>query len=412
MHSFGLSVVNALPDPVGRGAATQGNSITALQQFSVSYEFPVVFTRRLFDPANGTLVETLSRIEADKRHRVLIFVDAGVMAARPRLASEIRAYADAHAAHIELVAEPVALEGGEVTKQGLGHVVEMQRIMVDHHIDRHSFIITIGGGAILDAVGLAAATAHRSIRHIRIPTTVLAQNDSGVGVKNGVNLFENKNFFGTFVPPFAVLNDYDFIESLPEREKRAGIAEAVKVALIRDKAFFEWQERALDDLAGFEPEAMAFMIRRCAELHMRQIGQGGDPFETGTARPLDFGHWAAHRLELMTGFEVRHGEAVAIGIALDVEYSVLAGLLGREASERVRRVLSGLGFSLWHPMLEAREGGEYALMRGLREFREHLGGELTITLLEGLGVGLEVHHIDEDKMVEAIAILKRKAVAP
>ena len=384
---------------------------TRTQKFSVDFEFPVTFCRGLFSPENPVLVDTLRRIEPQKRHRVLIFLDAGVLAARPELTADIEAYCAHHSRHVELAAQPVVIEGGEAVKQGLAGAVEMQRAMTEYHIDRHSYVIAIGGGAVLDAVGLAAATAHRGIRHIRIPTTVLSQNDSGVGVKNGVNLFDSKNFFGTFVPPFAVLNDYDFIESLPEREKRSGIAEAVKVALIRDRVFFEWLEDAVPDLAGFQYEAMAYMIRRCAELHMRQIGQGGDPFESGTARPLDFGHWAAHRLELLTEFAVRHGEAVAIGIALDTEYAVLAGLIGAEDNDRVRNVLTGLGFSLWHPMLEAKEGNEYALLRGLRDFREHLGGELTITLLEDLGVGIEVHEIDEANMLAAIETLKKKAGA-
>jgi 3-dehydroquinate synthase len=269
-------------------------------------------------------------------------------------------------------------------------------------------VIAIGGGAVLDTVGLAAATAHRGIRHIRVPTTVLSQNDSGVGVKNGVNLFDSKNFYGTFAPPFAVLNDLDFVEALPVRDKRSGIAEAVKVALIRDSRFFAWLEQNVGALAAFERDAMAYMIRRCAELHMRQIGQGGDPFESGTARPLDFGHWAAHRLELLTKFAVRHGEAVAIGIALDTEYSVLAGLLDAEDGARVQRVLSGLGFELWHPALETLEADGYALMRGLRDFREHLGGELTVTLLNGVGIGLEVHEIDETLMLKALSHLKER----
>lgn len=392
--------------------ATPASPVTTrTQKFSVDFEFPVTFCRGLFDPHNPVLLDTLRRIEPHKRHRVLVFVDAGVLAARPGLAAEIAAYGEHHSRHIELAAAPVVIEGGEAVKQGLAGIVLMQQAMVEHHIDRHSYVIAIGGGAVLDAVGLAAATAHRGIRHIRVPTTVLSQNDSGVGVKNGVNLFDNKNFFGTFVPPFAVLNDYDFIESLPDREKRSGIAEAVKVALIRDRAFFEWLERSVADLARFEYEAMSYMIRRCAELHMRQIGQGGDPFESGTARPLDFGHWAAHRLELLTEFSVRHGEAVAIGIALDTEYAALVGLISREDNERVRRVLAGLGFSLWHPMLQARSGDEYALLRGLRDFREHLGGELTITLIEALGIGLEVHEIDEARMLQAVATLKQKAGA-
>jgi 3-dehydroquinate synthase len=395
-----------------RETSGDSHAVTVRQQnFSVAYNFPVVFCRGIFEPDNTALVETLRRLEPHHRHKVLIFADQGVLASRDTLADEIGRYAEHHRAHIELVTAPVPVEGGESIKGGIEKIVEMQRLMVEHHIDRHSYVVAIGGGAVLDAVGLAAATAHRGIRYIRIPTTVLSQNDSGVGVKNGVNLFGSKNFFGTFAPPFAVFNDYDFIESLPEREKRSGIAEAVKVALIRDAVFFEWLEDSVGDLARFDAQAMAYMIQRCAELHMRQIGQGGDPFETGTARPLDFGHWAAHRLELLTGFSVRHGEAVAIGIALDAEYAVLAGLLPSEANERVRNVLLGLGFSLWHPMLEKQESGQSLLLEGLREFREHLGGELTITLIEALGTGLEVHEIDAEKMVQAIANLKTRAGA-
>jgi 3-dehydroquinate synthase len=243
-----------------------------------------------------------------------------------------------------------------------------------------------------------------------VPTTVLSQNDSGVGVKNGVNLYGQKNFVGTFAPPFAVLNDLNFVEVLPAREKIAGMAEAVKVALIRDGAFFGWLERNADRLVLFERDAMAYMIRRCAELHMHQIGQGGDPFETGSARPLDFGHWAAHRLETLTHYHLRHGEAVAIGIALDTRYSVLAEMLDPGAEERVRFVLDHLGFRLWHPALEQRTPeGRHSVLDGLRDFREHLGGELTVTLLSAIGRGVEVHAIDEALVLAAIADLKAQA---
>lgn len=394
-------------------AAYRGSAgSTHVQRFSVDFEFPVSFTEGLFEIGNRVFLDTLQRLETDKRHRVIVFVDAGVLGARPNLGDEIARYANNYPTQIELVGKPIAVAGGESVKQGLEQVVEMQRAMVEHHIDRHSYVIAIGGGAVLDAVGLAAATAHRGIRLVRVPTTVLSQNDSGVGVKNGVNLFGSKNFYGTFAPPFAVLNDLDFIAALPVRDRRSGIAEAVKVALIRDRAFFGWLERSVEALAAFDRFAMAYMIRRCAELHMHQIGNGGDPFESGTARPLDFGHWAAHRLELLTNFELRHGEAVAIGIALDTEYSVIAGLLDADAAKRVRAVLTGLGFSLWHDALEAQREGEHALMAGLRDFREHLGGKLTITLLSDLGVGVEVHEIDQDAMLQAIANLKQQGARP
>ena len=326
-----------------------------------------------------------------------MFLDDGLLASRPGLGQQIEGYARAHAARMQLVCPPLPVPGGERIKSELFFVEQMQQRFHEHNIDRHSFVIAIGGGAVLDAVGLVAAVTHRGVRLIRVPTTVLAQNDTGVGVKNGVNLYGVKNFVGTFAPPFAVLNDFDLLSALAPRDKIAGIAEAVKVALIRDACLLR--------LAGAprrrsaRPSSAApwrQMIRRCAELHMHQIAHGGDPFETGSARPLDYGHWSAHKLESLTKHHVRHGEAVAIGMALDARYSVLAGLLAEGLEERICALLEHLGFRLWHPALESlRPDGSLAILEGLREFREHLGGELTITLLAGIGRGVEVHEIDD-----------------
>jgi len=387
--------------------STQARSTTHWQRFAVPYEFPVVFTEGVFDPENPALRDVLCRLEPAKRHRAVFFVDDGL--GEPPLTA-IQAYAGRHRDAIELACAPVAVPGGEKIKTELHFVESMQQKLFELHLDRHSYVIAVGGGAVLDAVGLVAATTHRGVRHVRIPTTVLAQNDSGVGVKNGVNLQGVKNFVGTFAPPFAVLNDLEFVLRLPERDKIAGMAEAVKVALIRDAEFFAWIERHMDDLATFERPAMAYMIRRCAELHMRQIGQGGDPFEMGSARPLDYGHWSAHKLESLTRHHVRHGEAVAIGMALDARYSVLAGLLPAGEEERLCALLEYLGFTLWHPAL-AKTGanGEWTILEGLKDFQEHLGGELTITLLAGIGRGVEVHAIDVERMREAMAWLRQRA---
>lgn len=380
-----------------------------LQTFSVPYEYPVYFTERLFDPDNPVLREVLGRLEPERRHRCVVFVDDGPLTTRPGLDREIRAYAQAHARTIDLVTEPIPLPGGERIKSELHFVERMQQTLFEHRIDRHSYVIAVGGGAVLDAVGLVAATTHRGVRHVRVPTTVLAQNDSGVGVKNGINLYGVKNYVGTFAPPFAVLNDIELALSSHVRDKIAGMAEAVKVALIRDRDFFEWLERRSDDLAVFERTAMAGMIRRCAELHMRQIAHGGDPFESGSVRPLDYGHWAAHKLEALTRYHLRHGEAVAIGLALDSHYSVLSGLLEPGAEERIAFLLEHLGFRLWHPALEqTTPDGRLAVLEGLREFQEHLGGELTVTLLEEIGRGVEVHRMDEALVRESIAWLKAR----
>jgi len=385
---------------------------THWQRFSVSYAFPVVFTEGLFDADNPALRDAVCRLEPGKRHRIIVFIDDGLVAAQPALLTSIADYMRRHAAALDLVCDPVAVPGGEKIKSDLHFVESVQQTLFDWHIDRHSYVVAIGGGAVLDAIGLVAATTHRGVRHIRIPTTVLAQNDSGVGVKNGVNLHGVKNFIGTFAPPFAVLNDLNFIVALPDRDKIAGMAEAVKVALIRDAEFFAWIERNADDLATFDRAAMATMIRRCAELHMRQISQGGDPFESGSARPLDYGHWSAHKLESVTRNHVRHGEAVAIGMALDARYAVLMGLLAEGEELRICALLEYLGFDLWHPaLLKNGTSGELVILEGLREFREHLGGALTITLLAGLGVGVEVHEIDHARMGQALAWLRDRASA-
>ena len=390
--------------------ADQRSTDTYEQTFAVRFTYPVVFTNGLFSPDNTVLIDTLCRIEPAKRHKCIVFVDDGLLADDPGLVDTITDYVAENRERMQLVCPPVQVPGGERIKVDLHFIEQMQQALYDHHVDRHSYVIGIGGGAVLAAVGLVAATTHRGIRHIRIPTTVLAQNDSGVGVKNGVNLNGVKNFVGTFAPPFAVLNDIDFIIRLPDRDKIAGMAEAVKVALIRDRQFFEWLERQSDRLVLFERAAMAHMIRRCAELHLIQIAKGGDPFETGSARPLDFGHWAAHRLETLTRYHLRHGEAVAIGIALDTRYSVLSGLLPEGAEERVIVLLEQLGFRLWHPALDKTDAdGRHMVITGLQEFQEHLGGVLTITLLSDVGTGIEVNEMDHDLILEAIDWLRERA---
>lgn len=386
-----------------------GQAVVYEQSFAVPFTYTVAFTHGLFASENRLFVETLSSREPEKCHRCLFFIDEGVLKADPELATKIKTYVARHAESIDLVTDPLSVVGGEKIKSELTYIEAAQDAIHAHGIDRHSYVIAIGGGAVLDAIGLAATTCHRGVRHIRVPTTVLSQNDSGVGVKNAVNLKGIKNFIGTFAPPWAVLNDFDFLEALPPRERISGIAEAVKVALIRDRTFFEWLETNVDDLATFKPVAGQYMIKRCAELHMKQIARGGDPFEMGSARPLDFGHWSAHKLEALTRHHVRHGEAVAIGIALDSRYSVLKGLLPEGEDIRIVTLLENLSFRVWHPALQNKDAsGSPAIMTGLKEFQEHLGGELTITFLNEVGVGVEVHEIDHALMQEAASWLRTR----
>lgn len=387
----------------------QGNLTDIIhQEFSVHYDYPVCFTGGLFKADNSLFADVLRRREPEKRHRFVVFIDSNVASARPDLIPQIIAYADHWPTCMELVCPPMVLPGGESIKNSPELVVDLQHSLYENAIDRHSFLVAIGGGAFLDFLGYVAATTHRGLRLIRVPTTVLAQNDSGVGVKNGMNAFGVKNFVGTFAPPFAVLNDIDFLRTLSRRDCIAGTAEAVKVALIRDAEFFSWLESNIQPLSDCEPGALALMIRRCAELHMHQIAKGGDPFEAGSIRPLDYGHWAAHKLELLSEHSLRHGEAVAIGLALDTRYSVLVGLLSEGIGERVYRLLNALGFPLWHDALDFQsESGRWRLLEGLDEFQEHMGGDLTITLLREIGQGEEVHQMHSEAILDAVAWLRQ-----
>ena len=374
--------------------------MTPLQQtFSVPFTYTVWFTNGLFYAGNPLFRDFLhQQATPGIVRKLLVVLDEGVAKNHPDLPARIRRYLSDCDGVIP-VADPILVPGGEAAKNDPALVDRLVDAVNDYGIDRHSYVVGIGGGAVLDLVGYASAISHRGVRHIRIPTTVLSQNDSGVGVKNGVNYKGKKNFLGTFAPPVAVFNDADFLGTLDDRDWRAGLAEAIKVALIKDVVFFEWLEANADALASRDLTVMNESIYRCADLHMQHIS-GGDPFELGSARPLDFGHWAAHKLEYLTNFLVRHGEAVAIGIALDVVYSQLAGRITEADTDRVLHVLQAIGFTLFHPALT--ENDSEHLIRGLAEFQEHLGGQLTITLLDALGRGVEVHDIDPALIRQAV----------
>ena len=371
---------------------------TILQQsFSVPFRYPVVFTENLFAESQTLFADTFPEGQLS---RVFFVLDSGVAACHPEFISQIKTYVAAYPTRLALVAEPMVVAGGEACKNDPDAYQQVVEATNSFGIDRHSYIAAIGGGAVLDMVGFAAAISHRGIRLIRIPTTVLSQNDSAVGVKNSINAFGKKNYLGNFTPPFAVLNDFTFLESLADRDWASGISEAIKVSLIKDLEFFEWLEKEAPALARREMEPMKTHIIRSAQHHMAHIA-GADPFEFGSSRPLDFGHWAAHKLEKLSDFRIRHGEAVAIGIALDSAYSFLQGRIGEGDLIRIFKLFHTLGLSLYAPELQ-----EEALLQGLKEFQEHLGGKLTIMLLDALGTGVEVHEMDSNLIVKALHLLQ------
>ena len=361
--------------------------------FAPSFVHRLHFTHDLLGADQAVLAEVLEPSEG-RVARVQFWLDRHVATARPDLRGVLRAFAEAHAGRVELAGNVQVVEGGETVKNDIHILERMLKVFHAAGLDRRSYVVVVGGGAVLDAVGFAAAIAHRGLRLVRLPTTTLAQADSGVGVKNAVNLFGKKNWLGTFAVPWAVINDSALLATLPDRDFVCGFSEAVKVSLLKDPAFFAGLCETAVRIRRRDPLAALPAIRASAEWHRQHITLGGDPFESREARPLDFGHWSAHKLEAMTDFRLRHGEAVAIGVAIDTVYSSLALGLPRDDADRVLRCLVDLGFALGHPALRDVN----ALFEGLEEFRQHLGGRLTLTMLRGVGNPIDVHEIDDRLM--------------
>ena len=368
-------------------------------KFSVPFAYPVLFTDDVFSLNNRTLVSQIGPTTKTRQVKALIVIDSGVVSATPALQKKIFNYCASHA--IDMGDQLVDLPGGEAAKSQY-NIDCLQRCMLDRRLDRQSYVIAVGGGAVLDAVGYAAATFHRGIRLIRVPTTVLSQNDAGIGVKNGINSYGLKNLLGCFAVPYAVINDQQFLATLKDRDFRSGFAEAIKVALIRDARFYNWITENVEKLRQRDMPTVEMLIKSCAALHINQICHGGDPFELGSARPLDYGHWSAHKLESLSNHQLSHGEAVAIGMVLDAFYAVEIGLLAETTAISLMRPLQALGFKVWDENLFLDlPGGEWALMAGLEEFRQHLGGELCIVLLTEIGKSVEVNTINTEAMKTA-----------
>jgi len=379
------------------------------QSIKVPFEYPVYFTRDLFHSDNSLVVDALNRMGELRCHRVAVFIDSGVADAHPFLEHQIVAYFETHAGDAELAAAPVTVPGGERAKNGWDAVHKLTGVLADLHLDRQSYVIAVGGGAVLDMVGFATAIVHRGLRLIRAPTTTLSQNDAGIGVKNGINNQGQKNFIGTFSPPFAVMNDSRFLLTLSFDHWIGGIAEALKVSIIKDAQFFTFLSSHADAFKARNLSAMEKAVRRCAILHLDHIGSSGDPFEFGSARPLDFGHWAAHKLEIMSDYKIGHGNAVSMGICIDSCVAMQQGFITEDEMNSILGAFLACGLPVWDGILKQRRGnGMLEILEGLEQFREHLGGRMTITLPHGIGKKIEVDHIDTETVEKSILFLEAR----
>jgi len=374
--------------------------------FPVQYEHRILFSEEVFTKNSESLRALISIASTTK---FLVIIEDSLNVCWPTLANEINQFCQNLPDQNEV--NFMEIVGAENAKKDLSVVQEIWDEIELRHIDRHSYVFAIGGGAFLDVVGLATATAHRGIRLVRFPTTTLSQDDSGVGVKNGVNAYGKKNFIGTFAVPYAVVNDARFLFSQPKRHLKAGLVEAIKVALVKDGEFFHWMYKNCESISKVEKGVFLEAVERSAMVHAKHITEGGDPFELGNNRPLDFGHWSAHKLEQISNFEISHAEAVAMGVAWDVLYSAEMGWLAQDEAEQViDLIVNGLEADLYHPLLHAEDGGRLLVFKGLDEFREHLGGELTLSMLKAIGVGFDVHDLNEEVALKCLNDLQQRAL--
>ena len=371
------------------------------QKIQLNFQYPVYFTKNIFSPTNP-IFNKIVKSDRQLPKKILFLIDQGVINAHPKLSSSIFTYQKKHHKTISLISAPIIIPGGEESKNKPANLSIIYEAVSELGIDRHSFIAAVGGGAFIDMVGYATATAHRGIRLIRIPTTVLSQDDAAVGVKNGINAFNKKNFLGTFTPPYAVICDISFIKTVSDRDWKSGITEAIKVALLKDSSFFSFIEKHTEKLNRRDMAIMEKIIFVCARLHLKHIATSGDPFEFGSSRPLDFGHWSAHKLEQLSNYKIAHGEAVAIGIALDSTYAYLSGFLSKKSWLRIIQLIRALNLDIFTTELENQK----SLLAGLNEFREHLGGKLTILLLSDIAKPFEVNKINTETVLKSIELLK------
>jgi 3-dehydroquinate synthase len=377
-----------------------------IEEIKIAYVHRVYFTENVFAPENALLAETIKAGSSAEKPRVLLVADAAFMAANTGVGSQLTDYFEHHREDLQFMGF-MELPGGEQLKNKAEYLEQLYQAIEEKKLCRHSYIIALGGGALLDLVGFAASTAHRGIRHLRLPTTSLSQGDGGCGVKNGINYFGKKNFLGTFTPPVAVINDIEFLKTLPEPRLIDGFIEAIKVALIKDGSFFQYIEDHAQAILERDFAVIRRVLEASARHHVLHIARSGDPFELSSSRPLDFGHWSAHKLEVLSDYALSHGEAVAIGIALDSIYSQKKGYLSEANLQRILRLVQKFGFRIYDERLsKLTETGQYEILLGLEEFREHMGGQLTIPLLHDIGDQFEVNDMDSDLLVASIESLR------
>lgn len=275
--------------------------------------------------------------------------------------------------------------------------------LLERSFGRDSGLIAMGGGVTGDLVGFVAATYMRGLPYLQVPTTLLAMLDASVGGKTGVDTPQGKNLIGAFHPPAAVVADPLTLNSLPERDYRAGLAEAVKHGLIADQDYFEWMEAQAPALIQRDQAALTRLIRRSVEIKAEVVS--GDEREAGRRAILNAGHTVAHALEQVSNYELPHGEAVALGLVVECELAEQLGIAQSGLRRRVAQLLARLGL----PERLPRRLERAALLGSMSADKKNRGGQIHFALAADLG---RIHHphgwtipVAEAAIRDAMAVL-------
>lgn len=372
------------PQQSSASSTPPGDRMAALTVVLGDRSYPILIGPNMLEQAGAQLMATLGR------RRLLPIVDA--------------ALADTHARTLQqslteagfTVADPVLVPSGEASKswEGLKTTVEG---LLDRGLDRRAVVVALGGGVIGDLAGFAAASVMRGVDFVQIPTTLLAQVDSSVGGKTGINTRQGKNLVGAFHQPRQVLIDIDTLATLPDREMRAGYAEVVKYALLGDRAFFDWLEQHGPAVLDRDPAALTKAIETSCAAKAAIVA--ADEFEAGKRALLNLGHTFAHALEAEAGYDgtLLHGEAVAIGMALAFRLSAAMGLCDEGLIPVVERHLERLGL----PVLPGdgawrRATSADRLLGHMSIDKKAMDGALTFILVRDIGDAFVAKEVSPD----------------
>jgi 3-dehydroquinate synthase len=305
-----------------------------------------------------------------------------------------------------LDSKTLSLKGGEPTKSydGLQQVLDW---LLDNKVNRQSVLIAVGGGVIGDLGGFAASIVMRGIPFVQIPTTVLAQVDSSVGGKTGINTAQGKNLVGSFYQPLAVICDICTLGTLPERELRAGYGEIVKYGLINDLSFFEWLEEHAEEVLTLESDALSHVVEMSCKAKAKIVA--ADEHEQGQRALLNFGHTFGHALEVSAQYDGRllHGEAVSIGMVMAFELSVKMGLCPQEDLDRVQAHLKDCGLKVTaneiNPELKHSAEELVDLMAGDKKALSHKDGDkIGFILTRGIGKVFQTYDVERGDVVRVV----------